>query len=91
MPSGPGAREFTPGLAGSFSAELDFIERRGLSGEHPVVLLKSPLSELPSKGAASPDCRWDTKAVMEILTEVKLSVLPIPGNTFPCGERHSDH
>lgn len=52
MPSGPGARECTPGLVGSFSAE----RKKGPGGEYSMTRLKSPLVNCyPRSG-----CPWDT-------------------------------
>lgn len=74
------------------------LERKVQGGEHPVTLLKSlPLSchprVLPDLAAPGTPGLAESlgRAVMEILTKVKLSIIMIPGNRFPRGERHSDH
>ena len=61
MVSGLGERECTPGLAGSFSAELDFPGKKGPGRRTPSDPAEISPSELPSKGAARPACPWDPR------------------------------
>lgn len=73
-------------------------ERRAQGGEHSVTLLK------PAHLSCHPRVRQDLPALgtlglaerlglagMEILTQVKLSVLMIPGTVSHVNGRHSDH
>lgn len=88
MPRAPGAREYIPGLAGSFSAELHFPweERSREENTLEETLLKSsPLSCSPRvlQNLAVPERLG--QAVIEKLTKVNLSILMTPGNGFPHG------
>ena len=68
------------------------LERRVQGGEQPATLLNSPrqschprvLQDLAALGTPGLGERLG-RAVTEILTEVKLSIIMIPGNSFPCG------
>ncbi len=74
------------------------LERRGLGGEQPAILLTFPSlschprvpQDLAALGTAGLAARLG-QAVMETLTKVKLSNTVIPGNSFPRGDRHCDH
>lgn len=57
VPSGLGAREYTPGLAGIFSVELHFPWKERPREENARNSAKIS-SELLSKGAAKPGCPW---------------------------------